>query len=178
MTKSLHWIIFTLFTVLFVLGFGLMNKTEGDVVFGTDWANVFDWHATLGLIVFGLALARIWWRRTTPLPSWAPGLSQRERSFTHRTEQVMYTVMIVKPISGYVLAGAASHQIHLFGTIALGNPFGESSGLNDLALAIHVISGVAFLVTWVLHVGQAMRHQFIKKDHLLERMLPGVGGTQ
>ncbi len=164
--------VFTLFTIMFVLGFGLMNKTEGDTVFGTDWQTVFNWHATLGLIVLILALIRIWWRKTTPLPSWAPGLSAGERKLAHRTEQVMYVVMVAKPISGYVLAGTAAHKIALFGAISLGNPIGESSWLGDVALAVHIVTGVVFLGTWVIHVGQALRHQFVKKDHLLERMLP------
>ncbi len=170
--KSLHWVIFVLFTIMFILGFGLMGGDETTTAFGADWDSVFDWHATIGLIVLILAVVRIVWRTTTPLPSWAPGLSNREQSLAHRTEQVMYIVMIAKPVSGYVLAGAAAHHIDLFGAISLGNPFGESSALSDIALAVHIITGVAFLIVWVIHVGQALRHQFGKKDHLLERMLP------
>lgn len=171
-TKSLHWLIFVLFTIMFILGFGLMGGDETTTAFGTDWGSVFDWHATIGLIVLVLAVVRIIWRKTTPLPSWAPGLSKREQRLAHRTEQVMYVVMIAKPVSGYVLAGAAAHHIDLFGAIALGNPFSESSGLRDIALVVHILTGVAFLIVWVIHVGQALRHQFGKKDHLLERMLP------
>jgi len=171
-TKSLHWTIFILFTVMFVLGFGLMGGDESSTAFGTDWKSVFDWHATTGLIVLVLATVRIVWRARTPLPSWAPGLSARERTLAHRTEQVMYFVMIAKPISGYVLSGAAGHRIDLFGTVSLGNPFGVSGGLYDAALAVHILTGVAFLIVWIIHVGQALRHQFVKKDHLLERMLP------
>ncbi len=172
-TKSLHWTIFILFTIMFILGFGLMGGDESTTAFGAEWDTIFDWHATIGLIVLILAIVRIVWRKTTPLPSWAPGLSKREQTLAHRTEQVMYVVMIAKPLSGYVLAGAAPHEIDLFGTIPLGNPFGESGGLNDVALAVHIVTGVAFLIAWVVHVGQALRHQFAKKDHLLERMLPG-----
>lgn len=171
-TKSLHWVIFALFTTMFVLGFGLMGGDETTTAFGTDWDSVFDWHATIGLIVLILAVARIVWRAKTPLPSWAPGLSPRERTLAHRTEQVMYVVMIAKPVSGYVLSGSAGHRIDLFGAISLGNPIGTNSALEDTALVVHIVTGVAFLIVWVIHVGQALRHQFIKKDHLLERMLP------
>jgi len=171
-TKSLHWTIFILFTVMFVLGFGLMGGSEGSTAFGAAWSSVFDWHATLGLIVLVLALVRIVWRAKTPLPSWAPGLSTRERSLAHRTEQVMYFVMVAKPLSGYVLAGSAGHSIHLFGAVPFGNPFGDSSTLESIALAIHIVTGVMFLLVWVVHVGQALRHQFMLKDGLLRRMLP------
>lgn len=163
---------FVLFTIMFILGFGLMGGDESSTAFGAEWDTIFDWHATLGLIVLILAAVRIWWRRRAPLPAWAPGLSIRERTLAHRTEQVMYAVMIVKPVSGYVLAGAAGHEINLFGSIAFGNPFGVNDLLTDVALAFHIVSGVAFLLAWVIHVGQALRHQFVKRDRLLERMLP------
>ena len=163
---------------MFVLGFGLMGGDESAIVFGAEWDSVFDWHATIGLIVLVLAAFRITWRARTPLPPWAPGLTARERVIAHRTEQVMYTVMIVKPISGFVLAGAASHHIDLFGTISLGNPFGADNTLSDLALVVHIVSGIAFLAVRVVHVGQALRHQFVKRDDLLRRMLPNTGGTR
>ena len=125
-TKSLHWVIFVLFTVMFVLGFGMMGGDESSKAFGAHWASVFDWHATIGLTVLILAVIRIIWRSSTPLPSWAPGLGPKERIVAHWTERVMYTVMIAKPISGYVLAGAADHEIDLFGAIPLGNRSGSA----------------------------------------------------
>jgi len=173
-TKSLHWIIFVLFTIMFVLGFGLMGGDPSTTAFGADWDSVFDWHATIGIVVLALATVRIVWRAKTPLPSWAPGLSPRERSIAHRTEQVMYVVMVAKPVSGFVLSGAAGYDIDLFGAVSIGNPFGVDSGLEDVALTVHIVTGIAFLVAWVIHVGQALRHQFLKKDHLIERMTTGT----
>ena len=180
-TKSLHWIIFGLFTIMYVLGFGLM-ASDGVTAFGAQWGPVFDWHATLGLLVLVLAVVRIWWRSHLPLPDWAPGLSKTERKLAHWTELSMYFAMIAKPLSGYVMAGAAGYNIDLFVSIRLGNPFGTSGvnddgGLYDLALFVHIIADVVFLAAFVIHVGQALRHQFIKKDHLLERMLRGSAGS-
>lgn len=173
-TKLLHWSMFVLFTIMFVLGFGLMGGDESSTAFGAEWDTVFDWHATLGLSVLVMAVVRLGWRGRTALPPWALGLSTGEQQLAHRTEQVMYAVMFVKPVSGYVLAGAAGHKIDLFGVVGIGNPFGANEALNDIALAFHILSGVAFLIAWVIHVGQALRHQFVKRDGLLERMLPGT----
>ena len=177
--KALHWIIFVLFTIMFILGFILMGS-DGVKARGFDWGPIFDWHATIGLIVLVLAIIRIWFRARTPLPSWAPGLSAGERKLAHWTERIMYFVMIAKPVSGYIMAGAAGYNIDLFVQIRLGNPFGDSGvnsdgGLYDVALFVHIVTGIGFLIVWVIHVGQALRHQFVKKDHLLERMLPRLG---
>ena len=82
--KWLHWVIFGLFTAMFILGFGLA-ASDGYTAMGFQWGPVFDWHATLGLIAFVLAVVRIITRRTTPMPSWAPGLSdgRTEARVTH-----------------------------------------------------------------------------------------------
>jgi len=177
--KALHWVIFVLFLVMYILGFGLM-ASDGYTALGAQWGPVFDWHATIGLLILILAIVRLWWRSRAPLPDWAPGLSGRERMLAHRTEQVMYFAMFAKPISGYVLAGSAGYNIDLFVNIRLGNPFGTSfvnngGVLYDVGLLIHILADIAFLVVFVFHVGQAVRHQFVKKDRLLERMLPSRG---
>ena len=176
--RALHWTIFVLFTVMFVLGFAL-RASDGVTALGTGWGPIFDWHATLGLIVLILALVRLWWRNRVPLPSWAPGLSENERKLAHRTEQILYAVMILKPISGYIMAGRAGYNIDLFTGPRLGNPFGTSfvndaDWLYDTAFLVHIVTGIAFIVVFAVHVGQALRHQFIKKDGLLERMLPAL----
>ena len=180
-TKSLHWVIFGLFSIMYVLGFGLM-ASDGYTALGAQWGPVFDWHATLGLMVLVLAAVRIWWRAHEPLPDWAPGLSKPERKLAHWTELSMYSAMIAKPLSGYVLAGTAGYNIDLFVSVRLGNPFGTSGvnddgGLYDVALLVHIVADVVFLIAFVVHVSQALRHQFIKKDHLLERMLRGSVGN-
>ena len=65
--KALHWAIFVLFLVMYVLGFGLM-ASDGDTALGAQWGPVFDWHATLSLLILILAVVRLWWRSQAPLP--------------------------------------------------------------------------------------------------------------
>lgn len=47
-----------MFTIMFALGFGLMGGDESTTALGADWDSVFDWHATIGLIVLILAPSR------------------------------------------------------------------------------------------------------------------------
>ena len=49
-------------------------------------------HVLLGLFVFALALIRVVWRRTTPLPPWAEHLSDRERRVEGRLEVILLTL--------------------------------------------------------------------------------------
>ncbi len=51
----------------------------------------------------------------------------------------------------------------------------RSDALAEVAKSVHYYGGwaIAFLVA--LHVGAALQHGFIKRDGVLERMLPGRG---
>ena len=175
--KTLHWTIFVLFTAMFIIGFFGLDGSDGYTAMGAQWGPVFDWHATLGLLVFVLAIVRITVRKRTALPDWSPGYTGFERSLAARTEQILYSVMILKPLSGYVLAGRAGYNIDLFVQWRLGNPFGESlvnnqDWLYDTALFVHILTGIVFLIVFAVHITQMVRHTFISKDRLLNRMLP------
>ncbi len=57
----------------------------------------------LGLSIIGLALVRMLWRRTTPLPPWAEHLSPGERTLEHWLEKLLLTLLIVTPATGLLL---------------------------------------------------------------------------
>ena len=69
---------------------------------------------SIGMVALLLVVARLVWRRVAPLPDWSPALSTRERKLEHRLEQLLYLVMVVKPVSGYVLAMADGQGIDFF----------------------------------------------------------------
>jgi hypothetical protein len=110
-TMLLHWVVFTLFTIMFILGFGLMGGDESSKAFGAEWDTIFDWHATIGLIVLILAIIRIVWRQRTPLPPWAPGLSNRERVLAHWTERVQIRTR-ANDASTYTSASSRGQKRH------------------------------------------------------------------
>ncbi len=172
-TKTLHWSIFVLFTVQFVLGFAMTGMAEGDSVLGGSKDALFDLHRSFGLVVLLLIAVRVWWRLTTPLPPWSEVLSGGERRFAHWVELGLYTAMIVKPISGYLFAGADGQEIEFFGLFEVPG-LGESGSIADAALILHMLSGLLFLLVWPLHVGLMVRHTVVRKNRQLHRMWPGT----
>jgi len=105
-------------------------------------------HVVLGLTILVLATVRLWWRRRSTLPPWAPGLSTAERTLAHWTERALYTLLFVMPLSGLWLVL-----------------------ISDDAVAVHVASHVAFFVAVTAHVGLVLKHQLLDRDHLLRRMI-------
>jgi cytochrome b561 len=106
-------------------------------------------HVALGLTILVVTLARLVWRRLTPLPPWAPGLSAAERRLAHGTELALYGSLLVMPATGVVLL---------------------LSDDDDL-LWLHVTSHVVFFGALALHLALVLKHQLVDRDRLLNRML-------
>lgn len=113
-----------------------------------DGVTLPEWHVLLGLALLVLALVRIAWRLTTPLPPWASGLSGAERRLATWTERGLLTTLVLAPASGLLLV----------------------AGHGDDLLAVHVGAQIGLLGCLTLHVGLVLKHQLVDRDRLLRRM--------
>lgn len=105
-------------------------------------------HVLLGVTVLVLAATRLRRRRVVPLPPWAETLSSRERTWAHRTEQLLYLSLVVMPLSG-------------IGVLLV----------DEDLLALHVTTHVVFFAALAAHLGLVLKHQLLDRDRLLRRML-------
>ncbi|MGA9747277.1 MAG: cytochrome b/b6 domain-containing protein [Nocardioides sp.] len=109
---------------------------------------VLTTHVVLGLSLLLLTVVRLVRRRVVPLPPWAETLTEAERRWAHRTEQVLYLTLVLMPLSG-------------LGVLLV----------DDDLLPVHIASHVTFYVALVLHLGLVLKHQLVDRDRLLRRML-------
>jgi len=122
-----------------------------DVVSGdafADGLSLPELHVVLGLLIILLALFRLGWRRTTPLPPWAEHLSAGERRLEGTLEKVLLTLLFVVPASGLLLVAAG-----------------------DGWLPLHIAAQIAFLLAIALHVGLVLSHTVVRRNRHLARML-------
>lgn len=165
----LHWMIAVL--ILSTIPIGWYGAT-----FETDFAqSATNLHKTIGILILVLTFIRIVWRLTHRPPplseSYAPALR-----WTAKTAHVLFYVMlIVMPLSGWWMTSAVPIERHPFGVGPLQIPFlpvprGWPSA--SPARLMHVNLAWLMIGLVVLHVGAALRHQFIDRDNVLSRMLP------
>jgi cytochrome b561 len=122
-----------------------------DVITGQafgDGLSLPEVHVSLGLLIILLAVVRLAWRRTTPLPPWAEHLSTGERRLEARLEQLLLVLLFVVPGSGLLLVAAGTDW-----------------------LAVHVTAQIAFLAGVAVHVGLVLRHTVVRRNRHLARML-------
>ena len=164
---SLHWGMAALLAPMLFFGGDLIRAANGSIL--------PTLHASAGLTVLLLAIARIWWRLSNPPPEMPPETPSWERMSAKATHALLYVLMIAIPVSGALAyssfavehpsASAATFlgilPIPGFGVLpAL--PAGDIHGL-----LVNLMIGLV-----ALHVLAALKHQFVSHNGLLWRMLP------
>jgi cytochrome b561 len=169
-TKALHWLVVGLFAAQYAGGLVMTRLGEG-----VTRDDLYNWHKTLGLVALAVAVVRLAARQVGALPEWAPTLSEGERRFVHRAEQVLYTAMFVMPVSGFIYVMAGDYGVMFAGVIDLPNPLGRSDALASVARVVHVAAAIVLAAAVAGHVGLVLRHTLLLRDGLVWRMLPGRG---
>ncbi len=162
---AVHWV--TAAVVLGLLVAGTMAAITDD---DTTRAAILRVHAPLGILIVLLTVFRIvWWAvfdRKPPPPADAGPAQRLGLKTVHALFYVAIIVMGASGIGMMVLSGA--------GEILFG---GKPGPLPDFTrfppFYGHAIGAVLLVTLLVGHVGAALWHQLVKRDHLLARM--GVG---
>ena len=165
---------FTRLTAATVL-FAFLVSVGGPETRIYDPQNVFSLglHELLGLLVFGLTLARLAWRAFTPTP---PELQMpRWMSLSSRgAHWALYALLVLTPVTAIAGAWLEGHALIplWFGSIG---PFGTASHATGALLAdIHGLLGDAIMWIAGLHAAAAIYHHVVLRDQVLVRMLPAL----
>jgi cytochrome b561 len=174
MTRFLHWAVFLLFAYQYVVANIMTRMAQGKTVFWLTQDDYYNWHKSIGLVLFALVVLRLAWRKLTSLPDWAPTLSPAERELSSWNETLLYTCMFLMPVSGYVFVMAGDYGVRLFGRFDLFNPIGKQEWLAATAQVVHVVTGYVIVIVVGSHVGLGLKHHLFERDGFLYRMLPFV----
>ncbi|MFT3975977.1 MAG: cytochrome b [Sphingomonas bacterium] len=128
-------------------------------------------HKAVGITVLALTAARLGWRiahRAPPLP---PEIAPWERGAAHAVHALFYVLLIVLPLSGWLMVSGPEHRRPLTWFGAFDIPYLPASAASaDLGGTIHGPAGWLMVALLAIHIGAVIRHQFILRDNLLARM--------
>lgn len=172
MTKLFHWLVFVGFVFQYFVANVMLRISQSESFLGFTQGMLYNWHKSIGLIIFGIVICRYLWRRFTPLPNWAPGLGAGEKKTIHWLERILYFCMFAMPISGYIFVMAGGYGVQFFGLYPLPNPIGKIEWLALVAEYVHYFTAITIVITWLVHMGLVIKRQFVHKDRYLQRMLP------
>ena len=166
-SKLLHWSIAILILGLIWLGWYMVDLTYYD-----KWYNAsLHYHKSLGILALALAMVKVGWHRYTPAPAPLADLRYWEKTGARLMHYVLWGMMFLIPVTGYLISTSAGKPIQLFNWFAIPALVDVDEELRELAITVHYYLAYATLFLVAGHAGAALKHHFINKDDTLRRML-------
>jgi cytochrome b561 len=169
--KLLHWLMAVLIFNQIALGWLAVSWRLSPTKL-----NLFVWHKSFGMLILVLVLLRLLWRLANPTPALPTDTLRWEHAAARASHFVLYLLMIVMPISGWIINSAANIPFKVFWLIPLPAIVAPDKDLADLMKQVHLWLFITLSVVLVAHIGAALRHHFAKRNDVLTRMLPDIGG--
>ena len=166
-TKLLHWLMFLMFVGMVVVGYIMTDRP-----LTPEKLNLYSWHKSFGMTLLVLAVVRLVWRWGSPVPALPEGMPKYQRFAAHASHYVLYFLMFLMPLSGWLMSSAANVHVVVFKVLSLPNLIAPDKGLRHLFEEIHETGVTALEVMVGLHATAALVHHYFYKDNVLVRMLP------
>jgi cytochrome b561 len=160
----LHWLLALMILVSF--GVGL---TMSDMPFSPTRLRLFNWHKWAGITILALSALRLLWRLThrppadPPMPAW-------QRGAAHATHWALYVLFFLVPLAGWAYSSAAGFPVVVFGVLPLPDFVAPDRAVAAVLKERHEQLAWTLAAVVALHIAAALKHQFIDKDGLLNRM--------
>jgi cytochrome b561 len=170
--KLFHWGMALVFAGLIALGFVMT-----DMPLSPEKLQYYAWHKWAGVSVFVLVWLRLVWRVLNPPPVYPRTMSPLLQGVAHLGHAALYGLMVVIPVSGWLLSSAKGVPTVWFGVLPLPDLLEKDKELGHLLQDVH--EALNFLLLFLLagHVAAALKHHCIDKDDILKRMLPTRSAT-
>ena len=171
----LHWLIAVLILCNVALALSADHIPD-------DWVRpVIDTHKSTGITVLGLVLLRVLWRVAHRPPDFPEGFARWERIGAQVAHGALYALMLLLPISGWMhdsaWKDAATHPMTLYGLVPWPRigwiehvDAVSKEHLHDLFGSFHTAFGYLLYALLALHIGGALKHQWLDREPELQRM--------
>jgi cytochrome b561 len=132
--------------------------------------SLYEWHKSFGIIIFFLACARVFVRVVKGAPPPEATLTPIERIASSSVHHLLYVLIFVVPLAGWLATSMCYGPVNLFWTIPMTLPFSATEPTCTAVYRVHF--GAALLMTLLVfaHIGGALMHLVIKRDGVFWRM--------
>ena len=159
----LHWMLALALAFQLALGFAMPKDETGFAA--------YQLHKSVGVSILLLTLVRLGWRvLKRPPPPVEQGLTALAAKAVHAG---FYAVLLLGPLTGWLLVSTAAMEVPtlLFGVVPWPH-LPVSADVHGASEQAHELLSWFAIGLFVLHVAGALRHHFILRHRLLERMAP------
>ncbi len=166
---ALHWLTTALVVANLSLGLSMVPLPISPLKL--QWYMLHKW---IGITVFLLIWARLGWRWRHPAPAAVP-MPLWQRRAAAVTHTVLYVLLLVIPVSGWLYSSATGVQVVYLGVVALPDIVPRDKALAGILKVVHVVLNSVMFALVCVHAAAALKHHFVDRDAVLGRMLPKSG---
>ena len=172
--RAIHWT-----TLVLVAGAFAAIWIADPALVGAYARPIVQIHRSLGLTVATLTIFRLAWRWRARIPALPADLPTVQKIAARGVEGVLYVLLLAQPMVGLLYTNAYGQRANLFLLGELPALIDRNRPLAAQLGAIHSVLGYSLLTLIGLHAAAALFHHFIRRDEVLNAMLParlrGIG---
>ena len=165
--RSLHWLM-----ALFLFSLLALGHYMSELPLSPDKLRYYSWHKWAGVTVFALAVLRLAWRLFHRPPALPDTLSPVQQLAAHAGHALLYVLMFVMPLSGWLMSSAKGVQTVWLGIVPLPDLLARDRALGDLLQNVHAALSWVLVAMVLAHVLAALYHHRVLRDDTLHRMWP------
>jgi len=169
---ALHWITAILIVANLTVGLSMVG-----LPISPRKLHWYLWHKSIGVTIFLLTSARLFWRTLHPPPPPVPMPQWQKRAST-LSHAALYALLFLIPVSGYLYSSATGVQVVWLGLVPLPELVPKDKALGDALKIVHVSLNSVLVAVVCVHVAAALRHHFVDRDAVLSRMIPFVHASE
>lgn len=168
----LHWVLGLALVGIFAVGVYM-----ADLPFSPQRLKLYNWHKWAGVTLLALSALRLLWRVTHRPPALPPAIVKAmpgwQKLAHNATHGLLYALFFAVPLIGWAYSSAAGFPIVFLGLWQLPDFVPVSKALAEAIKPWHEITAFAMAALVLLHIAGALKHQWVDRDGLVARMLPG-----
>jgi len=164
---ALHWLL-----ALALVGSFCVGLYMADLKLSPTRVRLFNWHKWAGVSILVLSALRLGWRWRHRPPALPASMSALQARLAHGTHLLLYVLFFLVPVAGWAYSSASGFPVVWFGLVPLPDFVPVDKPLAHALQQVHSTLAFTLAAVVAIHVGAALKHQFIERDSLLWRMSP------
>jgi cytochrome b561 len=165
--KFLHWTVVALLIVQFALAWAMPMALNAKV--GT----LIGLHFSFGVLIFIVAVVRLYWRATHRAPEHVDGLGAWQVHCASLVHGLLYLLILTLPVFGWLNASWRGMPVSFFGLFEVPALISKHAAGWRWTGSVHYYGAQYALLGLVgLHVLAVLYHDVLRRDGVLQRMLP------
>ena len=168
-SRIIHWLMAVIIIALLGLGIYMTEFLSKEA---SNKMDIYNLHKSFGVVALILIFLRIINRLVKPAPKLPETIVKSERILAHLGHFGLYVLMVIVPLSGYLMSNSFGYPVHLF-SIKMPVIAQTNFDLGKIFAETHEIAAYGLLALVTLHILGVIKHHFFDRpeNDVLKRML-------